>query len=103
MRDVEEGRGLVEDERLPLLGERPREPHALPFAAGQVLETPSVAREGADTRASQPAGDGVAVGGTRATPAAEVRKTAEGDVLVDGEGKGELLALRDDSDASRNG
>src|SRR5689334_20792194 len=96
MADVEERRRLVENEGLALLREGPREPDTLPFAAGEVLHATSIASEVLHTGARHAARDRLAVGGTRAAPAAEVREPANGDVLLDRERKSQLFALRDD-------
>jgi hypothetical protein len=40
VREVEEGRGLVEEQQLGLLGERHRDPRALSLPAGQLVDGP---------------------------------------------------------------
>src|SRR5690349_3114088 len=99
--DVEKSGRLVEDERFASLRECSREPHTLPLAARELLQLPLVAREALDAGAVHRARDGFAVGAPGATPAAEMRESPERDVFFDAERKRELLALRDDGDASR--
>jgi len=103
MSDVEERRRLVEDERFALLRQRPREANALPFAAGKILELAVVARQRVHAGAPHRARYSLTVRGTRAAPAAEVRKAPQRDVLFDAKRKGELLALCHDGDAPREG
>ena len=98
--DVEEGGRLVEHERLAALRERAREPHALPLAAGQLVDRAIHVRLDL-RRASIAPAMRVGVDPRRGVPEPEVRIASERDVLAHDERERRLLALRDDGDAAR--
>ncbi|BDZ47529.1 hypothetical protein GCM10025866_34380 [Naasia aerilata] len=100
VREVEERRRLVEQEDVGLLGERHGDPHALPLAAGQLVDR--AVREGQGVGVPQRAGDSGVIGAAPPPEPALVRVPPAAHQVGDGDALGRDRGLGEEAEDLRH-